>query len=139
MIIRPVVDRDRSEWMRMRQALWPDCDDLAIGPEPNAVFVAERESGGLGGFAEVSTRPYADRCDTSPVGYLEGWYVDPDLRRSGVGRALVEAAEKWAIEQGYTEMGSDCLIDNDISLRAHLALGYQEKERIICFCKRLSR
>ena len=35
----------------------------------------------------------ADGCTTHPVGYVEGWYVDPDVRRKGVGKALVAAAE----------------------------------------------
>jgi len=44
------------------------------------------------GFVEVSLRPYAEGCDTRPVGYLEGGYVAPEWRGQGIGRALVEAA-----------------------------------------------
>ncbi len=86
---------------------------------------------------EVSLRNYAEGCDTSPVGYVEGWYVDPDLRRGGVGALLVQAAEAWALEQGCTEMGSDCYLENEVSRLAHTALGYQEVERLIHFEKRL--
>jgi aminoglycoside 6'-N-acetyltransferase I len=103
------------------------------------VFVAERAAGQLGGFIELSLRKYADGCNTSPVGYIEGWYVDPEMRRQGVGAALVRAGEAWARLQGCTEMASDCLLDNEISFRAHLAVGYEEAERLIHFCKRLSR
>ena len=99
------------------------------------VFVAERDKDGLGGFLEAGTRPYADGCDTSPVGYIEGWFVDEDLRQHGVGRALVEAAEGWARGLGLHEMASDAFIANEISLKAHLALGYKEKERLIHFAK----
>lgn len=130
----------------MRSALWPDADvsELAeeiaeghVGEKPSAVFVAARKDGRLGGLVEVATRAYADGCDTSPVGYLEGLYVDSDLRRQGVARALVEVAEKWARQQGYAEIGSDCRIDNSASEALHAELGYEEKERIICFAKRL--
>ncbi len=131
----------------MRLALWPDGNaesflaDIQKYHDADAkiaCFVAERVEGGLGGFLEASLRAYANGCDTGPVGYIEGWYVDADLRQQGIGGDLVRAAEQWAIAQGCTEMGSDCLIDNEVSLRAHLALGYNETERVICFCKKLS-
>lgn len=100
------------------------------------VFVAERE-GGLCGLLEAGTRPYADGCDTSPVGYIEGWFVDEDARGTGVGRALVAAAEAWAREQGLHEMASDTALSNEAGLKAHLALGYREIERVIHLAKEL--
>jgi aminoglycoside 6'-N-acetyltransferase I len=130
----------------MRLALWPEASperheaEMAeYRPEDPSVaaFVAIRTDGGLGGFLEASLRHYADGCDTHPVGYIEGWYVDPGLRRQGVGRALVRAAEGWARGQGCSEMASDCKLDNEVSLRAHLALGYQEAERLIHFRRSL--
>src|SRR5437667_6595225 len=83
--------------------------------------------------------PHADGCDTSPVGYVEGWYVDADVRRHGDGRRLIRTAERWARERGCTEMGSDCLLENEVSLRAHLAIGYEERERLIHFRRWLAR
>jgi aminoglycoside 6'-N-acetyltransferase I len=88
----------------MRCALWPhhslakhQSEMAAWVAQPDAaVFVCARESGGLCGFAEVDTRPYVDGCRTSPVAFLEEWYVDPDCRGSGIERALVEAVEAWA-------------------------------------------
>jgi GNAT superfamily N-acetyltransferase len=47
----------------------------------------------LGGFLEASFRHYADGCHTHPVGYIEGWYVDPDLQRHGIGGRLVQVQE----------------------------------------------
>lgn len=89
------------------------------------------------GFLEASIRTFADGCDTRPVGYIEGWYVDPGVRHQGIGGELVRAAEAWAGAQGLREMASDCLIDDEISLQAHLALGYVETERLIHFRKPL--
>ncbi len=74
---------------------------------------------------------------TSPVGYLEGWFVDQDLRGRGVGARLVRAAEDWARSQGLQEMGSDTWLEDEVSLRAHQALGYREVERLVHFAKRL--
>ncbi len=57
---------------------------------PNAaVFVAVRDDGSACGFVEVGERSYAEGCESSPVPYIEAWYVDPDVRRRGVGRALL--------------------------------------------------
>jgi aminoglycoside 6'-N-acetyltransferase I len=127
----------------MRVLLWPEhaAEDLAadldsmLADALSPVFVAEREAGGLCGLLEAGTRRYADGCSTSPVGYIEGWYVDADVRGMGIGRHLVSAAEAWAREQGLREMASDALISNEPSLKAHLALGYEEKERLVHFAK----
>ena len=35
-----------------------------------------------------------ESATSTPVGYLEGWYVVPDHRRKGIGAALIDAAER---------------------------------------------
>ena len=144
MKVRKIMRADDVEWMRL--ALWPqgsadghraEMQEQFDNAKSFAVFVADRGDGTLGGFLEASLRAYADGCDTRPVGYIEGWYVDEDLRRRGVGGELVKMAEQWASDQGCQQMASDCLIDNDVSYTAHLALGYQEAERLIHFKKDL--
>ena len=143
MLIRPVEARDRVEWLRMRQTLWTDDDTLETGVDAHfaspksdvIVFVAE-DAGKLLGFAEVGTRAYAEGCETSPVGFLEGWFVEEHARGSGVGRALVQAAETWARNRGLTEFGSDTWLENEASIRAHQAIGFVITERLVCFLKR---
>ena len=139
-VVRPYESRDHAEWLRMRRALF---DDIAPGNEEadaaawlarpdTAILVAVRVDGrGLAGFAELAERPYADGCETSPVAYLEGWWVDENARRQGVGAALVAAGIAWARERGYREMASDALLDNVTSHRAHEALGFAEVERAV--------
>jgi aminoglycoside 6'-N-acetyltransferase I len=146
MQIRSRQRSDHAEWLRMRHALWPEQDadaheaDMAawLARPDTVVLVAARPDGrGLAGFAEVGTRPYADGCETSPVAYLEGWYVDRGARRQGVGAALIRAAEGWARERGYRELASDALLENDVSHRAHEALGFVEVERAVRYRKSL--
>jgi aminoglycoside 6'-N-acetyltransferase I len=72
------------------------------------------------------------------VGYLEGWYVVPEVRRQGIGAQLMAAAEDWARGQGCTEIASDALIDNENSHRAHRALGFEETGRVVNFRKPLT-
>jgi len=147
--VRPANPTDASNWVRMRQALWPDDDAAGHAREverffagqlrmPLEVLLAVDGSGQPVGFAELSIRAYAEDCLTDQVAYLEGWYVVPTARRQGVGRALVAAAETWALAHGCTEFGSDALIDNEPSAAAHRALGFVETVRIRCFRKALA-
>jgi len=132
----------------MSQALFPhvSAEDLEVGMREfrqrsrrdAEVFVVDRGDGTLAGFLEVGTRPYADGCDTSPVAYLEAWYVDPDVRRQRWGQRLVAAAEEWARSHGYREMASDTPLDNVVSQDAHRRAGYEEVDRVMQFRKDLS-
>ena len=145
LLVRRYRDSDWAEWLRMSVALFPEygAEDLAKGMREfsarpdGAVFVVERDDGSLAGFVEAGSRPYADGCDSSPVGYIEAWYIDDDMRRRGCGRALLEAAEDWARSRGYTEMASDALLHNETSHAAHRASGYEEVERLVVFRKAL--
>jgi aminoglycoside 6'-N-acetyltransferase I len=129
----------------MRRALWDDCPDEQqeremaeiVGSDSEEVFFAARPGGGLCGFVETSVRSRADGCDSTPVGYIEGWYVDEDARRQGVGRALVQAAEAWARSRGCRQMASDAELWNTNSHEAHGALGYEETARLVLFKKDL--
>ncbi|MCA9919722.1 MAG: GNAT family N-acetyltransferase [Anaerolineales bacterium] len=138
--------RDMAEWLRLRHGLFDDSTEAEhrqemaeiLAEEAGCVLVAERPSPPkLAGYLHIGTRKYAEGCTRSPVAYLEEWFVDADVRRQGVGRALVAAAEVWARQNGYTELASDTLITNDISLASHLALGFTEVERQINFIKKL--
>ena len=100
-------------------------------------LVAVAGSGQVVGFAEVALRSVADGCETHPVGYLEGWFVARTLRRSGVGRLLVEAAEDWARSRGCAEFASDVETDNPGSFKAHLRLGFEQVSRVVTFRKSL--
>ena len=141
--IRLVTPEDQPEWLRMRHDLWPDVepDELLremqriIADPQTPVFVMERPGGRLGGFIETGTRKYADGCETSPVGYIEGWLVDEDLRGKGLGKALVKTAEDWVRGQGLHEMASDTWLENEVSIAAHLKMGYEEVERLVHFVK----
>ena len=139
--IRGYRPEDRRAYQQLREKLWPDCSDADNGSwfarDDATTFVAERTDGSLCGFVEVGSRPYAEGCESSPVGYIEGWWVDADLRRHGVGRALIDAAERWARSKGYSEMASDALLDNDVSHASHKALGFHEVERLVMFRKSL--
>lgn len=90
------------------------------------------------GFSQCAKRlDYVEGCKTSPVGYLEGVYLDKDYRRQGIAGQLLAACEDWARGQGCREFASDCEADNLTSLDFHLASGFVEANRVICLTKML--
>ena len=143
--IRRATHADKPDWLRMRQGLWPeapieyldfDQDDKLANPN-YAVFIAANSDGQKCAFIEAGLRDYGEGCETSPVGYIEAWYVDGHIRGQKLGRDLVHAAEQWAREKGCVEMASDTWLDNETSIAAHLKLGYAEADRLVHFMKRL--
>ncbi len=147
--VRPVTISDADLWLRMRCALWPDGSEAEHREEiqqffegdfprsPWAVLLATDADGRALGFAELSIRPYAEGCRANQVAYLEGWYTAPQARGQGVGRALVEAAERWGRSQGCAEFASDASLDNEASAAAHRALGFADAGVVRCFRKDL--
>jgi len=143
--IRRATDEDKWEWLRMRQGLWPeapveyltfDLEERLVDPD-YAVFVASNADGQLVAFVEVGLRDHGEGCETSPVGYIEAWFVGEYVRGQKVGRDLIHAAEEWARGKGCAEMASDTWLENEASIAAHLKLGYWEVERLVHFVKRL--
>jgi len=146
-IVRPISEKDLSEWFRLRRKLWDatsDDDhkaemlDILDHSDTQLVVVADSGNGKLGGFLEASIRPFVEDCESDNVGYLEGWFVDPEYRRQGLGGMLVFAAEEWAKRRGCTEMASDAELGNEMSLAAHTQLGYQETSRLVHLRKELN-
>ena len=143
---RPLSESDLGEWLRLRQSLWDESSeddhrsemvDIIEHSESQFVAVADIGGGELVGFLEASIRSHVEDCETDNVGYLEGWYVEHDYRQSGIGGRLVETAEQWARRKGCTEMASDAEVDNLVSLKAHLRLGYNETSRLVHLKKEL--
>ena len=151
--IRPAHLSDVDRLARLFEALWPQSSAeehaqelrLLLGGKaasvltmPLVILVAEASDGILIGFLEVDLRSHADGCNPSrPVGYIEGWYVAEDYRHREIGRKLVAKAEDWARSHSCVEMASDAIIDNEVSQRAHEALGYEVVDRCVHYRKRL--
>ena len=111
--------------------------EVLLSQEDAAVFLLLTEDKPAG-FAQCQLRrDYVEGTESSPVGYLEGVFVVPEHRNRGHARALVAACEDWARKQGCREFASDCELTNTRSLAFHLAAGFREANRIICFTKAL--
>jgi aminoglycoside 6'-N-acetyltransferase I len=145
LIVRPVDRPDWPRWAEMRHLLWPDESLTELERElpslferdpPYTVFVAE-DGERLVGFIELWLRSFAEGAPPGPVAYVEGLWVEPGRRRSGVATSLVRKAEGWARGQGFKWLGSDAVIDNDQSHAWHRASGFAEVERLFVFGKPL--
>lgn len=144
-MLRKATAADLPAVSTLAVALWPHhtveemAEDFSttISQEDAAVFLAFDGEAAVG-FAQCSLRhDYVEGTQSSPVGYLEGIYVDEAHRRRGYARLLLSACEVWAKEQGCQEFASDCELPNEESLHFHLNVGFEEANRIICFAKKL--
>lgn len=144
--IRAATSRDRAEWARLRRALWPDCKgaraelemrEQLSDPAKFGVLVLERGDGTLGGFVELALRDGVDGAAKEVTAFLEGWFVEQDLRGKGWGRKLLAAACRWAKQRGMVELASDTEVWRRSAIAAHRALGFRETERVVQFLKRV--
>lgn len=138
---------DQPGWLDLRLALWSDATadehraymalSLAQPERFLALMIYDAQRRPIG-FIEGSIRSdYVNGTESSPVGFVEGVYVVPACRRNGFARRLFAAIGDWARARGCRELASDALIDNEVSQRAHLALGFRETERVVYFAKPL--
>ncbi len=146
--VRFAQNSDRDQLARLRAMLWPESSAGEHGQElrlilggqfpgvmPRVILVAQAGDRTLAGFLEAGLRSYADGCEARyPLGYVEGWYVAENWRRQGIGTELLRAAEDWA---PCIEMASDTAIHNQVSQRAHQALGFEIVERSVLYRKSL--
>ena len=145
MTILKANERDLPVLIQLASRLWPHHSPQELEPDlrdtmakADAAFFLVRYGENAVGFAQCQLRrDYVEGTENSPVGYLEGIYVEPAHRKMGVATALLGACQQWAKARGCAEFASDCELDNVQSLRFHLGVGFREANRIICFVKKL--
>src|SRR5689334_23243645 len=123
------VTDPEAEWKSMAE--WFSRNDTAT-----FVAVDADHPETLVGYADVGERSVVEGAEGAAA-YLEAWFVKPPWRKLGIGHALIDACANWARSQGYTEMGSDALLDNTESQRLHRKFGFEEMECVVLFRMRL--
>lgn len=133
-------------WLDLRVRLWPERSRAELAadrglvlcdPARNALLAAA-DDGRQVGSTEVPLRDWAEGCKARPVADLGGWYVEPDARGAGVGRALLESGERWVHAHGVTEMASDADPENAVSLAHHGRMDFREIALELLVAKRLA-
>jgi aminoglycoside 6'-N-acetyltransferase I len=110
MKVRKAEEADLEAWAALRRALWPDAASdlleearavlasadevrfLLVGPESRVV-----------GFTEAAVH----MGPKGPYGHVEGWYVMPEFRGRGYGRALIQHVENWCLHRAICLLTSD--------------------------------
>lgn len=143
--IAPVRRDQFDEWLRLREAVYTGIDrefhrremELMFQDDARECLLAVDGAAGVCGMVELSLRNVVDGCLTSPVGYVEGIYVDPARRGLGLSRRLMRQAEEWCRSRGCREIATDAELDNEAAQRFHRHMGFAETYRIVEFRKEL--
>lgn len=130
---------------RLALKLWPEHEWHQLYAEFKEMLASEHDMVYLAmindqyvGFIYMSIRyDYVEGSSSSPVGYVEGLYVEENYRLKGISRKLVEQGEQWSKSMGCTEMGSDTWLDNYESQQFHISIGFKEAGRIVAFIKNI--
>ena len=135
------------KWLDLALKLWSDESVEEMDRSLKNIFQSPREAGFLAkddrdkaiGFMNLSLRSdYVPGANQSPVAYIEGIYVKDEYRKQGVGKELIQYAQKWAVERGCVELASDALLENTASYEFHTKVGFQEVERVVTFIKKVT-
>lgn len=140
--LRRAVEADASEIARLSAQLgYPgEVEAFAqrlrflLGSPKHSVLVADGGDGHLQGFVGIEHRVMIEMGERVEI---VGLVVDVQARRTGVGRALMEAAEQWAREVGVKEI---FLGSNVVRPEAHAfypSLGYAVIKTQHSYLKRL--
>lgn len=142
-MVRKATQADTLALAELAVKMWSDNTISELQSEFSDIICSQnavcfiKYAGNKGvGFAQCQLRnDYVEGTATSPVGYLEGIFIEEEYRHRGYAKELLSECEKWAKAKKCTEFASDCGTDNDVSLKFHLSMGFEEVNRIICFRK----
>jgi len=142
-MIKKAGKEDVFELARLAIQMWEEHEVKELAGEfeelvqsENAACFLKYDGEVVVGFAQCQLRhDYVEGTETSPVGYLEGILVEERFRHKGYAKELLAECEKWAKSKGCTEFASDCELENEESLRFHIAMQFEEANRVICFRK----
>ena len=142
-MIKKATTTEIHQVARLAQELWPENTVASLEAEmyeslnqtDTAFFLYYADNQAVAFAHAQLRRDYVEGTNSSPVGYLEGIYVQSPFRKQGIAGQLLETCQLWTKQKGCSEFASDCELTNSESLEFHLSHGFIEANRIICFTK----
>jgi aminoglycoside 6'-N-acetyltransferase I len=123
---------------RMARKLWPDVKRSDLDKPKFTYYIAEENDRPVGFIMLAKRRDYVEGTTTTPVGYVEGIFVEKQFRRKKIGKKLIDAAVSWCLKKGYQELGSDVKFSNKVSQKFHSKAGFTRSERLVHYVKKIS-
>lgn len=109
-------------------------DQISRLGEDSAAFIA-LVAGEPAGLVHVDR---TDLLQATPFAELGGLVVTATLRGTGVGRVLMTAAEKWAVEHGLHEVRLRSRVAREGAHRFYERLGYETEKTSFTFRRQLA-
>ena len=99
----------------------------------SVILLASDEAHGVVGFCQL----YPSFCsvEAKPIYTLYDLFVMPDARRSGAGKALLQAAERHAAENGKARMDLTTARTNLAAQSAYESLGWVRDDVFLAYSK----
>ena len=126
--IRPITPADKPRWLELfkeyivfyESKLSDEQYELTwerINSDFNITGLLAEKDGQVVGFTHYIFRP--STWEVEDFCYLEDLYVDPKVRGSGVGRALIKAVEEIAIATGSKRLYWTTAPDNETARKLY--------------------
>ena len=109
---------DQTNLEMVRQA-------LAASDPDNAIYVAENKSTSqVVGYIRLQRQ--TDYFSGQPYGYIANIAVDQAFEGRGIGRKLLEKAEKWAQAEGFDQLRLHVFEENQHAQKVYEKIGFQK-------------
>lgn len=114
--------RDVSQMMELDTHILTN--KLSNPPVGTAIFIAEDDQNKALGFIHLQTG--SDYYYSQTHGHISDLIIAPEGEGRGIARALIEAAEQWAVAQGFSWLTLSVFAQNTHAREVYKRLGYGE-------------
>ena len=126
--IRRSIELSVTDDERSLSGLWIDTiltiseESIMSGRMDDEIFVLKKDDKSYAGSLWLGRS--ADQFTCDDTGYILGIFVEPELRRIGIGTYLLSVAESWCRDKGFLHITLNVGWHNDSARRFYESHGY---------------